>query len=66
MWKVTLETQQSETVVNNILDQTNKLEPAQYLHAELFITTLASLIKAIKKGFMKIWPGIIENLINIF
>ena len=41
MWEVTLETQQSEVVANNILSQTSKSELAHDLHAELLIPTTA-------------------------
>ena len=56
--------QQSENVVNNILEQTSKMELAQYLHAALFIPTTASILRVIKKGFLKTWTGIIEKLIK--
>ena len=39
MWEVTLDTQKSKIVVNNILDQTTKLELAQYLHITLLRPT---------------------------
>ena len=56
--------QQSENVVNNILAQTTKPELAQYLHAALFIPTTESLLKEIKQGLLKTWPGITEKLIK--
>ena len=62
MWEVPLETQQSEAVINNIMDQTTKPELAQYLHAALFIPTTASLIKAIKKGLLNTCPGLTKIL----
>ena len=52
MWEVPLETQQSEFVTNNILAQTSKPKLAQYLYAELFIPTTASLLKFIKHVFL--------------
>ena len=58
MWEVPLETQKSEAVINNIMAYTSKPEQAQYLHASLFIPTAASLLKAIKQGFLKTWPGL--------
>ena len=58
MWEVPLETQQPAAVTNKILVQTSKPELVQYLHAALFIKTTASLIKAIKQGFLKTWPGL--------
>ena len=64
MWEEPLGTQQSETMVNNILSQTSKLELAQYLHAALFIPTTVSLLKAINQGFLKMWPGLTETIIN--
>ena len=45
MWEVPLETQKSETVLNSIIDQTNKPELSQYLHTALFIPTPSSLLK---------------------
>ena len=50
--------------MNNILAQTSKPELDQYLHAALFSPTTASLLKAIKQGFLKTWPGLIEKLIK--
>ena len=49
-------------MVNNILAQTSKPELAQYLHAALFISTKTSLLKAIKRGFLKTWTGLTEKL----
>ena len=60
-WEVNLGTQQSENIVHNILAQTSKLELAQYLHAGLFSPTAASLLKAIKQGFLKTWPGLTKK-----
>ena len=64
MWEVPLETQQSKSVTNNIMEQTSKLELAQYLYAALFSPTTASLLKSIKKGFLKTWPGLTEKIIQ--
>ena len=64
IWEVTLETQQSEDFTNEILDQASKPELVQYLHAELFSPSTASLLKEIKQGFPKTWPGITEKLIK--
>ena len=55
---------QKENVVNTIMAQTSKPELAQYLHEALFIPTTASPLKAIKKGFLKMWPGLTEKLIK--
>ena len=52
-----LGTQQPENVVNNVLEQTYKLELSQYLHAEIFSPTAAIILKAIKQGLLKTWPG---------
>ena len=54
MWEVPLETQQSESVENNIMVKTNKPELAQYLREALSSPTTASLLKAIKQGFLKL------------
>ena len=64
MWEVPLGPQQSENVVNNILEKTSKPELAKYLHAALFGPTTASLIKTTKQVFLKTWPVIIEKLIK--
>ena len=64
MWEVPLGTQQSENLVNNILEQTSKPEPSQYLHEALFIPTASSLLKATKQGFLKTWPDLTEKLIK--
>ena len=64
MWEVHLETQQPESVTNNIMAQKSKLELGQYLYAELLGLTTASLIKAIKQGFLKTWPGLTEKRIK--
>ena len=64
MGEVTLEIQQSEAVTNNILDRKTKPELAQYLHVALFRPATARLLKEIKQGFLEIWPGLTENLIN--
>ena len=57
-WEVPLDTQQPSAVINNIQEQSSKPEPAHYLHAALFSPTTASLLKAIKQGFLKTWPGL--------
>ena len=49
---------------NNILAKTTKPELAQYLREARFIITIASLLKAIKPGFLKTLPGLTENLIE--
>ena len=64
MWEVPQYTQQSEAVINNVLDQISKPELAQYLHASLFRPTTASLLKTIKQGFLKMWPGLTEKIIK--
>ena len=64
MWEVPLESQQSENLVNNIMSQTSKPELARYLHAALFISTAASILREIKQGFLKAWPGLTEKLIK--
>ena len=51
MWKVTLETQQSEMVANGILAQTTKPELTQYLHAAIYVPTTASLLGTNKTRF---------------
>ena len=56
--------QQSENLVNNILAQTSKTELAQYLHAALFRPTKEIILKEIKPGFLKTWPGLTEKLIK--
>ena len=64
MWEVTLETQQSEVVTNNILYQKTKPELAQYLHAALLIPKTESLLKAIKQDLLKTWTGLTGNIIK--
>ena len=64
MWEVPLVTQQPASVINNIILQTSKPELAQYLHTALFSPTVASIIKAIKKGLLKTWPGLTKKLIK--
>ena len=53
-----------ENVGNNILAQTSKPELAQYLRVALFIPTTESLLKAIKQGFLKTWPGLTAKIIK--
>ena len=50
--------------MNNILAQTSKPELAKYLHAVLFIPNTASLLKAIKQGFLKTFSGLTEKMIK--
>ena len=64
MWGVPIENQQPESVINNILDQTPKPELAHYLHASIFSPTASSIIKSIKLGFLKMWPGLTKKLIK--
>ena len=64
MWEVPLENQQSETETNKILEQSSKPELSQYLHAALYIPTKTSLLKDIKQGFLKTWPGLTKKLIK--
>ena len=63
MWEVPLETQQSEAVTKNILEQTSKPELVHYLHAELLSPTTGSLLKTIK-GLLKTWSGLTEKPIK--
>ena len=64
IWEVPMGPKQPENVVNNILAQTSKPESAQYLHASLFSPTTASLLRAIKKYFLKTWPDLTEKLMK--
>ena len=64
MWEVPLETQKSEALTKHIMAQTSRLELAKYLHTALLCPTTASLLKAIKQGFLKTWPGLTEKLIK--
>ena len=64
MWEGPLVPQQSENVVNNILEQTSKTKLAYCLHAAIFTPTTESILKDIKKGFLKTWPGLTEKLIK--
>ena len=64
IYEVPLETQQSEYVINKILDQKNKPELVKYLHAELLIPTTAHIFKSIKQVLLKTWPGLTEKLIK--
>ena len=58
IWEVPLGTQQSENVVNNVLEQTYKLELSQYLHAAIFSPTAAIILKAITKVLLNTWAGL--------
>ena len=62
--KCPLETQQSEDLKNKILVQTTKPELAQNVHASLFIPKTASLLRLIKQGFLKTYPGVTLKLIK--
>ena len=64
MWEVPLGPQQSKNVVNKILAKHSKPELSKYLHAALFSPTISSVLKAIKQGLLKTWPGITEKLIK--
>ena len=64
MQKVPLGQQQSENLVNNILEQNLKPELAKNLRVALFIPNTAVLIKVIKQGSVKTWLGFTENLIK--
>ena len=64
MWEVPLGPQHSENVVNKIMGKTSKPELAQYLHAEISGPDSASLLKEIKQGFLKTWPGLTEKVIK--
>ena len=64
MWEVSLDTEQSKNVVNNIMSHTIKPELAQYFHAALFSTQKTRLLKAINIGSLKTWPGLTEGLIK--
>ena len=64
IWEVHLGPQQPEHLVNNILAQTLKPEISQYLHAALLSPTTSSILKAIKQGFLRTWPGLIDKLIK--
>ena len=63
MWEVPLG-EKTGNVVNNILAQTSKPELAQYLRAALFSPNIASLLEAIKQGFLKTWLDLTEKLIR--
>ena len=45
MWGVPLGPQQSENLVNNILEKNSKPELAQYLHASLFSPTTSIILR---------------------
>ena len=64
MWEVPLETQQAESMTNNIMEQTSKPELVQYLHTELLIPTKAIPLKSIKQGLLKTCTGLTKNLIK--
>ena len=65
MWEVPLETQQSESLTNNILSQTYKPLLANYLYAALFSPITASLLKAIKKFSWRCGQASQENLSRV-
>ena len=46
------------------MEQTSKPELSWCLHEALFIPTTASLFKAIKRGFLKTWPGLTKKIIK--
>ena len=64
MWEVPLETQQSEVVENNIPAKKHKPELSHYIYAAHLSPTTSSLLKEIKLGFLKNYPGLIEKLIK--
>ena len=51
-------------MANDILSKTTKPKLERYIHASLFRPTTTSLLKAIRQGFLKKWPELIENLIK--
>ena len=46
------------------MTQNSKPELAKYLHAEHFSPTTSSILKAMKQGVLKTWPGLAEKLIK--
>ena len=64
MWEIPLITQQSKPAVIIIFAQTNKPELANNFHDKLFTPKRTSLLKAIKKCFLKTLPDLTEGLIN--
>ena len=58
MLEVPLETQQPAAVINNVMTKTSKPELEQYLHELILIPTTSGLIKSIKQGFLKTYPGL--------
>ena len=64
MWEVPLETQQPAAVIHTILAQISKPEQTQYFHEALFSPITKSLIKAIKKSFLKTWLGLNKKIIK--
>ena len=64
MWEVPLGPQQSENVINNIMEQTSKQELAQYLHTSIFSPTKSIILAETKKVSLKTWPSLTENIIK--
>ena len=52
------------STTKNVLSQANNPELFSYYHAALFRPTNTSLLKAIKKIFLKSWPGLSESLLK--
>ena len=49
---------------NNILVQTTKPKPTQYIHEKLFILKTTSLLKSIKLGLLKTSSGLTKEVIK--
>ena len=62
--EMSMETQKSESVTNNIMAQTSKPKLVLYLHAALLHPTKESLLKSIKQGFLMTWPDLTKIIIN--
>ena len=62
MWELQL--QQKEPRVNNALANATKPELVAYYHAAMFSPVKSTWLKAIKKGWLKSWPNLTEDIVK--
>ena len=66
MWLLPLTSNQpkAEQEMNNILSRKTKKEIVEFMHAACFSPTIDTLLKAVRSGFFKSWPGLTEDNIK--
>jgi hypothetical protein len=67
LWRINLKQPNKtipEPIANNVYELCNTGALVHYLHNALFSPTKASMLQAVKDGYLITWPGLMEDAIN--